>query len=84
MHVSVRGNFLGPVGAHSDHLYTTPIELRAQFFQSTQLADAVGSPVGSEKLDQDEMSVEAGGIKGFTLAIQRGETRNRIAHLDTL
>ena len=82
--VPVRGNFLRPVGTYSNNLHPTPIELSAQFLQSTQLADTVGSPVGSEKLDQHEVPMEAGRIKGFTVAIEGGEVRNRIAHLDAL
>ncbi len=58
MQVSLRRDVLGQVGAYSDDLHTTPIELSAQFFQPTQLADAVGSPVCPEKLDQDEVIVE--------------------------
>ena len=54
MQVPVRGNFLRPVGTYSDHLYTALIELSAQFFQSTQLADTVGSPVGPEELEEHE------------------------------
>jgi hypothetical protein len=33
--MSVRGNFLGPVGTYSYNLHPTPIELSAQFFQPT-------------------------------------------------
>ena len=56
--VSICGNFLGQVCAYSHHLYPTLIKLSAQFFQSTQLADAVGSPVRPEKLDKHQVPIE--------------------------
>ena len=39
--------------------------------------------MGPEKLDQDEVPIEAEGIEDFTLAIGGGELRDGIAHLDT-
>ncbi len=51
--VPVFGYFFRPVGAYSDHLYTPPIEFSAKLFQSTQLADTVGSPVRPEKLNKN-------------------------------
>ena len=51
-------NFFRPVGAYSNDLYTTLIKLSAKFFQPTQLADTVGSPVRPEKLDENQVTVQ--------------------------
>ena len=40
--------------------------------------------MGAEKLDQNQMVVEAGGIKGFAVAIGGGKVRNRVSHLNAL
>lgn len=54
---SVR-NDLGQVDTHGEDLYAALVKLRAQFFQSTQLADTVGSPVCSEEFYEYQMPIE--------------------------
>ncbi len=80
--VPVCRDFFGPIGTYSNYLHTTLIEFSAQLFQSTQLADTVGSPMRPEKLDQDEMSIKGDGIEGLAFAINGNEMGNGISHLD--
>ena len=80
--VTVGSNFVRPVGTDSHHLHTPPIEFSAKLFQSTQLADTVGSPVRPEELYQYQVAIERAGIEGLLLVIQRGEVRDGVPYLD--
>ena len=52
------GNNLRKIHTHREHLYTALIKISAQLFESTQLADTVGSPMRSEKLNQYQVSIQ--------------------------
>lgn len=73
---------LRQVGAYSDHLHTTLIELSAQLFQPTQLADTIGSPVRAKKFDKDEVSIECSRIEALTLAVEGTKWGNSVPNLD--
>ena len=60
------GNNLGEIHTHREHLYTALIEFSTQLFKSTQLADTVGSPMRSKKLNQHQMSIQHTRIERVT------------------
>ncbi len=57
--------FLDGAGAHSENLDAALVEFRPESFPSPQLGDTVGSPMGSEELDQDQMALQAFRVEPF-------------------
>lgn len=66
MEVPFRRNVLRRVGTDRQDLHTAPVKLCAKFFESTQLADAVRSPMGPEEFDENKMTVQCIGVEDFT------------------
>ena len=82
VNVALVADFLDGIGTHGHNLNTAPIEFSAQFFQPTQLADTVGSPVRPEEFYKDQVPVQAIGVEQFTAVVPRSEMRNRLPHFD--
>jgi len=57
MKMPLSGNIFRRVGTDRHDLYTALVKLCAKFLESTQLADTVGSPVGSKEFDEHQMPV---------------------------
>ena len=56
--ITIGANLVRMVRRNGDELDPPMIELGSQFLESPQLGDTVGSPVGPEKLDEQQVVVE--------------------------